>query len=143
MSIETEVSPTDTVPAVWLSGGRTLPECHCKVSLSKITRGHVGGRRLSNAHCVGPYTQILLPTVCKTLLQKVSTRGFSQCIRLYSPQKSDFFSDPHFCRKNPMISSQAFLHANLQILSDDVLYTVSPQTHYLVTPPCKPSNLIR
>jgi len=36
-------------------------------------------------------------------------------------------------------------HANLQILSDDVLYMVSPQTHYmyLVSPPCKPSILIR
>ena len=34
-------------------------------------------------------------------------------------------------------------HANLQILSDDVLYMVSPQAHYLVSPPCTPSNLIR
>ena len=45
-----------------------------------------------------------------------------------------------WCRRKP--STWYLHHANLQILSDDALYMVSPQTHYLVTPPCKPSNLI-
>jgi hypothetical protein len=45
--------------------------------------------------------------------------------------------------KQGKILLETYKHANLQILSDDVLYMVSPQTHYLISPPCKPTNLIR
>jgi hypothetical protein len=46
-----------------------------------------------------------------------------------------------WCHRKP--TTWYLHHANLQILSDDVLYMVSLQAYYLVFPPCKPSNLTR